>query len=157
VTPITEGSEEDWDNTINVNLKGVWLCMKYEIRQMLKQGSGAIVNTSSVGGLKFIPGFGPYAASKSGVIGLTKTAALEYAANGIRVNAICPGPTAKTLLIENLSSVNPHAAEQMARAIPMGRLAEPEEIARTVRWLCSDEASFITGHALSVDGGLAST
>jgi NAD(P)-dependent dehydrogenase (short-subunit alcohol dehydrogenase family) len=157
VVSIADCSEEIWDRTLNVNLKGAWLCMKYEIRQMLKPGRGAIVNTSSVGGLKALAGFGPYGASKSGLIGLSKCAALEYATAGIRVNLICPGPTGRTQLMENIASTHPQQQELMAKEIPMGRLGEPEEMARAVIWLCSDDASFITGHALSVDGGVAAS
>lgn len=157
VLSIADCSEEIWDRTIDINLKGVWLCMKYEIRQMLKQKQGAIVNTSSVGGLKPVPGLGAYVASKSGVIGLTKTAAQECATSGIRVNVICPGPTDRTLLVENMSSAHPEIRERMLSEIPMGRLAEPEETAEAVIWLCSDAASFITGHVMPVDGGMAST
>lgn len=157
VVSIADCSEEIWDRTIDINLKGVWLCMKYEIRQMLRQKKGAIVNTSSVGGLKPVPGLGAYVASKSGIIGLTKTAAQEYATSGIRVNVICPGPTDRTLLVENMSSAHPEIRQKMLTEIPMGRLAEPEDMAEAVIWLCSDAASFITGHVMPVDGGMAST
>ena len=157
VVPIVDCPEEVWDRTIDINLKGVWLCLKYEIRQMLKQKYGAIVNTSSVGGMKAVPGFCAYCASKSGLIGLTKTAALECAASGIRVNVILPGPTGRTLLMDNLSSSQPEEREKINKGVPMGRLAEPEEMAEAVIWLCSDAASFVTGLAMPVDGGLAST
>jgi len=157
VFPITDCPEEIWDRMLDVNLKGVWLCMKYEIRQMVTQRRGVIVNTSSVGALKPIPGFGPYAASKAGLIVLTKTAALECAPFGIRVNVICPGLTARTQLADNLSSANPEEKEQMLKAVPMARMGEPEEIAEAVIWLCSDSASFITGHVMPIDGGLAAT
>jgi len=152
VLPITELTEDIWDRTIDVNLKGAFFCMKHEIRQMIKQGSGSIVNTASIGGLKFIPNFGAYAASKSGLIGLTKTAALEYASKGVRINVVCPGPTGGTLLMENITSCNPE--QHLEHGIPMGRIATTEEIANTVLWLCSDDASFITGQAISVDGGI---
>jgi NAD(P)-dependent dehydrogenase (short-subunit alcohol dehydrogenase family) len=153
ILPITDLTEEIWDKTLDVNLKGAFFCMKHEIRQMIRQGrGGSIVNTASIGGLKFIPNFGAYAASKSGLIGLTKTAALEYAKNGIHVNVVCPGPTGGTLLMENITACNPeHGLEQ---GIPMGRIATTEEIASTVMWLCSGDASFITGQAISVDGGI---
>ncbi len=154
---VVDCTEEIWDRTIDINLKGVWLCMKYEIRRMLKQKHGAIVNTSSVGGLKPVPGLGAYVASKSGVIGLTKTAAQECATSGIRVNVICPGPTDRTLLVQNMSESHPEIRERMLTEIPMGRLADPEETAEAVIWLCSDAASFITGHVMPVDGGMAST
>jgi NAD(P)-dependent dehydrogenase (short-subunit alcohol dehydrogenase family) len=154
VFSIADCPEEVWDRMIDVNLKGVFLCMKYEIRQMLKQGTGAIVNTSSVGGLKPIPGFGAYAASKSGLIALTKTAALECATAGIRVNVICPGLTARTLLSDNLSAAEPGAKANLVQAVPMRRMGEPEEVAEAVMWLCSDAASFITGHVMPIDGGL---
>jgi NAD(P)-dependent dehydrogenase (short-subunit alcohol dehydrogenase family) len=157
VVSIADCTEEVWDRTMNVNLKGVWLCMKHEIRQMTAQGHGAIVNTSSVGGLKALPGFGPYGASKSGVIGLTKCAALECARSGVRVNAVCPGPTGGTRLLENISVANPEKQAELANQIPMGRVGAPEEIARAVVWLCSDDAAFVTGHALSVDGGVAAS
>lgn len=157
VFPIAECPEETWDKMIDVNLKGVFLCMKYEIRQMLRQGKGAIVNTSSVGGLKPIPGFGPYAASKAGLIALTKTAALECATAGIRINVICPGLTARTLLSDNLSSAEPGAKENLVRVVPMKRMGEPEEVAEAVIWLCSDAASFITGHVMPIDGGLTAS
>lgn len=153
VLPVIDLTEEIWDKTIDVNLKGAFFCMKHEIRQMLKQGQGgSIVNTASIGGLKFIPNFGAYAASKSGLIGLTKTAALEYADKGIRVNVICPGPTDGTLLLENIRVCNPE--QGLEKGIPMGRIARTEEIARTALWLCSDDASYITGQALSIDGGI---
>ena len=157
VFPITECPEEVWDRMLDVNLKGVWLCMKHEIRQMLVQGKGAIVNTSSVGGLKPIPGFGPYAASKGGLIALTKTAALECAASGIRVNVVCPGLTARTQLSDNLAAAEPGAKENLVQVVPMKRMGEPEEVAQAVLWLCSDAASFITGHVMPIDGGLTAS
>ena len=157
VVSIADCPEEVWDRTMDVNLKGAWLCMKYEIRQMVEQKRGAIINTSSIGGLKCKPGFGAYGASKSGLISLSKCAALEYASLGIRINVLCPGPTGRTQLMENIASVHPQVQEHMAADVPMGRLGEPEEMARAVLWLCSDAASFITGHCLSVDGGLAAT
>jgi NAD(P)-dependent dehydrogenase (short-subunit alcohol dehydrogenase family) len=154
VFPITECPEETWDKMIGVNLKGVWLCMKYEIRQMLKQGKGAIVNTASVGALKPIPGFAPYAASKAGMIALTKTAALEWATAGIRVNVVCPGLTARTALSDNLTAAEPGAANHLTEIVPMKRMGQPEEVAEAVLWLCSDASSFITGHVMPIDGGL---
>jgi NAD(P)-dependent dehydrogenase (short-subunit alcohol dehydrogenase family) len=157
VFPIATCPEEIWDRMLDVNLKGVWLCMKYEIRQMVTQKRGVIVNTSSVGALRPIPGFGPYAASKGGLIVLTKTAALECAPLGIRVNVICPGLTARTQLADNISNANPEEREQMLKAVPMARMGEPEEVAESVIWLCSDSASFITGHVMPIDGGLAAT
>lgn len=154
IDPIVDYPEEIWDRMLDINLKGVLLCMKYELRQMFKQKYGAIVNTSSIGGLKPVPGFAAYVASKSGLIGLTKTAALENAASGIRVNVVLPGPTRRTLLIDNLLATEPATSEKLLKTIPMGRMAEPEEIAEAVIWLCSDAASFVTGHAMPVDGGL---
>lgn len=149
--------EEVWDRTLDTNLKGVWLCMKYEIREMAKQKRGVIVNTSSIGALKPIPGLGPYQASKAGLIVLTKTAALECAPFGIRVNAICPGLTARTQLAENVASADPGKMQQMLKTVPMARMGEPEEVAEAVIWLCSNAASFITGHVMPIDGGLAAT
>jgi NAD(P)-dependent dehydrogenase (short-subunit alcohol dehydrogenase family) len=157
VFPIADCTEEIWDRTLDTNLKGVWLCMKYEIRQMVARRRGVIVNTSSVGALKPIPGFGPYAASKGGLIALTKTAALECATFGIRVNVICPGLTARTQLADNVSRANPEEKEQMLKAVPLARMGEPEEVAEAVLWLCSDSASFITGHVMPIDGGLTAT
>lgn len=153
---IADFPEEIWDRTVDINLKGVFLCMKYEIRQMLQQKYGAIVNTSSIGAYKAVPGFAAYDASKSGLGGLTRVAAVEYAASGIRVNTICPGPTQHTLLMDYLTSTNPAARENMPNVIPMHRLAEPEEMAEAVIWLCSDAASFVTGQMLAVDGGMTS-
>jgi len=156
VVNIVDCPEEIWDRTLDINLKGVFLCMKYEIKQMLKQKYGVIVNTSSVGALKPVPGFSAYSASKSGLIGLTKTAALECATSGIRVNTILPGPTDRTLLMEYLIGAQPEAKEQMFNMIPMKRIAEPEDMAEAVIWLCSDAASFITGHVMPIDGGMTS-
>jgi NAD(P)-dependent dehydrogenase (short-subunit alcohol dehydrogenase family) len=156
VVPIVDCPEEVWDRTIAINLTGVFLCMKYEIKQMLKQKYGAIVNTSSVGAFKAVPGFAAYDASKIGLFGLTKSAALECAASGIRVNVICPGPTWRTLLYENLTSAQPEMKEHLVEIIPMKRMAEPEEMAEAVIWLCSDAASFVTGHIMPVDGGMTS-
>jgi NAD(P)-dependent dehydrogenase (short-subunit alcohol dehydrogenase family) len=146
-----EYSETRWHQVIAVNLTGVWLCMKYEIPQMLSQGSGAIVNTASVAGLIGGRGLAAYVASKHGVVGLTKTAALEYAHQGIRVNCVCPGVIHTPMTARSLSD-----PEQRARIItsePMGRVGTPEEIAEAVVWLCSDAASFVTGHTMTVDGG----
>lgn len=145
-------SEAHWDRVIAINLKGVWLCMKHEIAQMFKQGNGAIVNTASGAGLVGIAGAGAYVASKHGVVGLTKTAALEYAKVGIRVNAVCPG-VIQTPMVERLTSRNPNVAEALIAGEPIGRIGKPEEIAEAVVWLCSDAASFVTGHAMAVDGG----
>ncbi|OGO31219.1 MAG: hypothetical protein A2Z29_09265 [Chloroflexi bacterium RBG_16_56_11] len=156
LVPIVDCPEDIWDRTIAINLKGVFLCLKYEIKQMLKQKQGAIVNTASVGAWKPVPGFCAYVASKSGLIGLTKTAALECADSGIRVNVILPGPTDRTLLMENLTSAQPADKAHMMSMIPMKRLAQPEDMARAVVWLCSDDAAFITGLAMPIDGGMTS-
>jgi|WetSurMetagenome_2_1015567.scaffolds.fasta_scaffold202516_1 NAD(P)-dependent dehydrogenase (short-subunit alcohol dehydrogenase family) len=154
---VADCPQEIWDRTIAINLTGVFLCMKYEIRQMLKQKYGAIVNNSSLGALKAVPGFGAYDASKTGMIGLTKAAALECATSGIRVNVLCPGPTDGTRLMENLTRYHPEERDHINSVIPMKRLAMPEEMAQTVLWLCSDAASFITGATISVDGGMCAT
>ena len=148
-----EYSEEGWDRVIAINLTGVWLCMKYEIPAMLNTGGGAIVNTSSVAGLLGFRGGSAYVASKHGVVGLTKTAALEYAKSGVRVNAVCPGAI-DTPMMGRITGHKPQRAERMAASEPVGRMGRPEEIAEAVIWLCSDAASFVTGHAMSVDGGI---
>jgi NAD(P)-dependent dehydrogenase (short-subunit alcohol dehydrogenase family) len=146
-------TESDWNEMIDVNLKSVWLCMKYEIPEMLKQGKGAIVNTSSAAGLVAAPSNPAYPASKHGVVGLTKSTGVEFARKGIRVNAVCPGPT-RTGMHDALVKVAPDIVDFMHTKVPMGRIGEPEEVAAAAIWLCSDEASYITGHALPVDGGL---
>jgi NAD(P)-dependent dehydrogenase (short-subunit alcohol dehydrogenase family) len=148
-----ELSEEGWDQVMSINLKGVWLCMKYEILQMLRQGHGAIVNTASIMGLVGSwSRSGAYNASKHGVVGLTKTAALEYATAGIRVNAVCPGYIRTPLIAEALAS-NPEMEAEIVARHPVGRMGCPEEIAEAVVWLCSEAASFVTGHTMTVDGG----
>ena len=154
VVNIVDCPEEIWDKTLGVNLKGVFLCMKYEIRQMIKQGCGAIVNTSSVGAFKPMAGFAAYDASKMGLHGLSKAAALECAPFGIRINVICPAPTERTQLFENLTDANPGMKDGMKNVIPLQRVATPEDMGEAVLWLCSDAASFITGHIMPVDGGM---
>lgn len=150
--PIVRQSEEDFDRTLNINLKGVWLCLKYEIRQMLKQGNGgAIVNMASVLGLVGSAGISAYSASKHGVIGLTKTAALENAKKGIRVNAVCPG-FVETPMSDRTLRV-PAAHQFAVSCHPIGRLGKPAEVAEAVLWMCSDRASFMTGQVLGIDGG----
>ncbi len=154
VIDITDCSAEIWNKTIDTNLTGVFFCLKHEMRQMKKQGAGgAIVNTSSIGGASPIPGFCAYSASKAGVNVLTNVAALEGAKDNIRVNAIMPGPTENTLLFQYLTSSSPEAKKDMTTRIPLGRVATPEDMAKTVVWLCSDDASYITGHAIPVSGG----
>jgi NAD(P)-dependent dehydrogenase (short-subunit alcohol dehydrogenase family) len=150
--PIIRQTEEDWDRTINVNLKGVWLCLKYEIRQMLKQGGGgAIVNMGSVTGLIGSVGAGAYSASKHGILGLTKTAALENAKSGIRINAVCPG-VIETAMADRLFSA-PTVHKYVLDCHPVGRFGRAGEIAEAVVWMCSDRASFMTGQSLVLDGG----
>ncbi len=153
--PTADYKEEDWDIVQAINLKGVWLCMKYEIQQMLKQGGkGAIVNTASISGLSAHPADPAYVSSKFGCVGLTKTAALEYAKTGIRINCVCPGPV-RTALFERVEAALPGASEKAKEMVPMGRVGEPEEVAEAVMWLCSDAASFVTALAMSIDGGQA--
>jgi NAD(P)-dependent dehydrogenase (short-subunit alcohol dehydrogenase family) len=147
-----DSTREDWERVIGINLRGVWSCMKHELPQMVRQGSGAIVNCSSVGGFAGNPGIPSYIASKHGVIGLTRTAALEYAARGIRVNAVCPGAV-DTQIAWDVVGGNKEAFAAMGKQIPLGRIGRPEEIASVVLWLCSPGASFVIGHALVVDGG----
>ena len=144
--------EEDFDRTCAVNLKGVYLCLKSEIAHMLGAGGGAIVNTASVAGVEGAKNLPAYVASKHGVMGLTRTAALEYATRGIRVNAVCPGPI-RTRMLEAIMEENPRMEPAMIAAVPMRRLGAPEEIAEAVVWLCSDRASYVTGQGLVVDGG----
>jgi len=154
-SPIAEtadASSDEFDRVNGINLRGVWNCMKYELRQMRKQGSGAIVNNSSIGGLVGIAGRGVYHASKHGVLGLTKSASLEYAARGIRINAVCPG-TIETPMVTGMLEREPDAMKEIMRVTPIGRLGRPEEIASAVLWLCSEGAGFVIGHALVVDGG----
>lgn len=152
--PVAEQTEEDFDRIISINLKGVWLCMKYEILQMIKQGSGSIVNCSSIAGLRGnIVDTSAYIASKHGVIGVSKAAALEYAKGGIRVNVVCPGYV-RTPMLENAIRVNPQIEVRMKNRVPVARMGTPEEIAETVVWLCSDAASYITGQSFVLDGGM---
>jgi NAD(P)-dependent dehydrogenase (short-subunit alcohol dehydrogenase family) len=142
-----------FDRVIAVNLRGVWLCMHEEIRHMLRQdGGGAIVNCSSVAGLIGLPNMAPYVASKHGVVGLTRTAALEYARRGIRVNAVCPGAIETPMLERYMAGIE-GGRERMTQTEPVGRIGRPIEVANAVLWLCGDEASFVTGQALAVDGG----
>ncbi len=150
--PTDRREESMWDLVMNVNLKGVWLCMKYELPVMQEQKSGSIVNIASAAGLIGFRYASAYAASKHGVVGLTRSAALEYARQGIRVNAVCPGFT-ETPMVTDMNEVNPQMVEATVKAIPMRRLGTPEEIAQAVLWLCSDASSFVNGHALAVDGG----
>ncbi|NOT57763.1 MAG: SDR family oxidoreductase [Deltaproteobacteria bacterium] len=145
--------EEAFDRVLAINLKGVWLCMKYEIPQMLKVGAGAIVNTASTAGLVGYPRGSAYVASKHGVVGLTKTAALEYAKTGVRVNAVCPGAV-DTPMMGRITGHKAERAARMASSEPIGRMSAPAEIAEAVVWLCSDSASFVTGLAMAVDGGI---
>lgn len=152
--PMAEITDEEFDRTVAVDLKGVWNCMRYEIRQMLAQGGGAIVNTSSQGGVTGFPGQAAYIACKHAVIGLTRTAAIDYAAKGIRINAVCPGAI-RTPMAEELMRRNPSLKTELVRDIPAGRLGNPEEIANAVLWLCSSQASFVDGHALLVDGAFS--
>jgi NAD(P)-dependent dehydrogenase (short-subunit alcohol dehydrogenase family) len=154
--PLTELPVDIWDRTMAVNARGTFLCLKHELRQMLKQGSGAIVNTASVAGLKQAPEFGAYGPSKSAVIALTRAAAVESAKAGIRVNAVCPGPTLGTDLTKNSAATGSRATGgDNGPPIPLGKFGQVEDIARAVVWLCSDMSGHITGHALSVDGGMA--
>jgi NAD(P)-dependent dehydrogenase (short-subunit alcohol dehydrogenase family) len=148
---IDEMAVANWDKVISVNLKGVWTCMRYEIPVMKKNG-GAIVNVASIAGLIGFPGISPYVASKHGINGITKTAALEYAAKGIRVNAVCPGAI-QTPMIDRFLSEDPESIKQMEAKHPLGRFGRPEEVADAIVYLCSDKASFITGVVLPVDGG----
>jgi NAD(P)-dependent dehydrogenase (short-subunit alcohol dehydrogenase family) len=153
-TPASDYTEKDWDLEVGVNLKGVWLCQKYEIRQMLTQGGRAsIVNMSSISGLSGHLADCAYAGSKHGVIGVTKSAAVELARKGIRINCICPGPI-RTNLYTKVVDAWPGIEPATLERVPMGRVAEPEEVAEAVVWLCSDAASYITGIFLPVDGGL---
>ena len=149
---VTDCTNENWDKTIAINLKGVWYCMKYQIPEMLKTGGGSIVNNSSIAGLVGFAGVPAYVASKHGVIGLTKNAALDYAKQNIRVKAVCPG-VIHTPMIDRFTGGNAQAIEQLKAGEPLGRLGKPEEIAETVIFLCSEGASFITGQAIAVDGG----
>ena len=149
---MAESDEANWDRVMGVNLKGVYLCMKYEIPHMLIGGSGSIVNTCSLFGLVGAEDCSAYVASKHAVAGLTKAAALEYARQGFRVNAVCPGTT-RTPMLDSVVNGNPEVEAEYIALEPTGRLADPQEIAEAVVWLSSDAASFVTGHTLSVDGG----
>ena len=144
--------EAEWDRVMALNLRSVFLCMKHEIPPMVEQGAGAIVNTSSGAGLMGFAGLPAYVASKHGVVGLTRATALEYVKAGIRVNAVCPGST-RTPMLEAFMGGDPAMEKMMARSAPIGRLGDPSEIAAAVVWLCTDDASFVVGHAFAVDGG----
>lgn len=155
LAPVTDYPQEVWDRVISLNLTAVWLCMKHELAQMQRQGGGAVVNTASILGLVGFPTTPAYTASKHGVIGLTKVAALENAEQGIRVNAVCPGWIETPMVMERgvRAGANPEVYQQLEDAHPVKRLGKPEEIAEAMVWLCSDAASFVTGQAMVVDGG----
>jgi NAD(P)-dependent dehydrogenase (short-subunit alcohol dehydrogenase family) len=153
IAPTAASTREEWDRVIGINLRGIWSCMKYELRQMERQGSGAIVNNASVGALTGNPGIGSYIASKHGVVGLTRTAALEYVRQGIRVNAVNPG-LIDTQVGRDVFDGDEEVYAETAKRVPIGRAGRPEEIASAVLWLCSPAASYVVGHALTVDGGM---
>lgn len=153
IVPTADSTREEWDRVIGTNLRGVWSCMKYELQQMERQGSGAIVNNASVGALTGNPGIGSYIASKHGVVGLTRTAALEYVKRGIRVNAVNPG-LIDTQIARDVVNGDERAYDDIAKHVPIERAGRPEEIASAVLWLCSPGASYVVGHALTVDGGM---
>ena len=156
IEPITESSTELWLRHLDVNLTGMYFCLKYEMRQMTKQGKGAIVNCASAQALRQIPGFAAYGSTKTGIVALTRVAALEGARSGIRVNCVCPGPIAGTMLTDNICSSVEGMRERMVEGVPLGRMGDPEDdMGEAVLWLCSDAASFITGAIVPVDGGLA--
>ena len=153
---IVDMPEELWDMTVDTNLKGVFLCLKYEMKQMIKQGTGgAIVNTSSAAAVKPDRDFCAYNSSKAGLTGLTKTAALEGAPYGIRVNAVLPGPIQNTLLWEYLTGTTPGESDKLVQHLPLQRIGFPEDVVEAVLWLCSDTANFVTGQSLGIDGGLS--
>jgi NAD(P)-dependent dehydrogenase (short-subunit alcohol dehydrogenase family) len=150
--PLDRYAVSEWDKVVAVNLTGVFLCLRAEVPAMKAGGGGAVVNTASFSGLVAVPRIPAYVASKHGVVGLTKAAAVEFGRTGVRVNAVCPGST-RTPMVDGFTGGDARIEEAMAAVSPMNRLAEPEEIARTVVWLCSDEAAFVNGHSLAVDGG----
>jgi NAD(P)-dependent dehydrogenase (short-subunit alcohol dehydrogenase family) len=153
--PFNEGTEESWDRIINIDLKSVWLCMKYELDYMVKHGGGSIVNTSSIAGLSGTPGIPAYTAAKHGIIGLTRVAALEFGKKGIRVNTVCPAGMKGTGIYKRVEKLDPHLKERVVEIVPLGRDSEPAEIAESVIWLSSDKASYVTGCTMAVDGGFS--
>jgi len=153
IAPTADSTREEWDRVIGINLRGVWSCMKYELRQMERQGGDAIINNASVGALTGNPGIGSYIASKHGVVGLTRTAALEYIKHGIRVNAINPG-LIDTQVARDVVAGDEQAYGEIAKHVPIGRAGRAEEIASVVLWLCSPGGSYVVGHALTVGGGM---
>jgi len=156
VVSVVDHNEETWDHVIETNLKGTWLCMKHQIPHMLKQGNGAIVNTTASAGVKGgSPNRSAYAASKAGIVSLSKCAAMEYAEYGLRINVICPSHT-RSPMLEQFFELRPELEAEFIAQAPMGRIATPEEVAEGALWLCSDAASFVTGHVLAVDGGYLS-
>ena len=156
MTPFVDKTSDTFDQIINVNVKGIWLSMKYEIPEMLRNGGGAIVNVSSVAGIVGLPQLSIYSASKHAVLGLTKSAALEYAKSNIRINAVCPGGVEKTEMLDRTVRENPEFLDTFKSMHPIGRVGDPEELANVLVWLLSDKASFVLGHTLLVDGGYVS-
>lgn len=152
--PLLDTNDEEFERIISINLRGIWNCMKAELRQMTARGSGAIVNCSSIGGIRGSRGRSAYSASKHAVIGLTRSAALDYAASGIRINAVCPGMINTPMAVEVTHNYDPEIIKAMVAREPIGRFGEPGEIAAAVVWLCSPAASFMVGHAMAVDGGV---
>ena len=148
----TKGTLQNFEQVIDINLKGMWLCLKYQIPELIKAGGGSIVNLSSIAGLIGFPGLPAYVASKHGVIGLTKTAALEYADKNVRVNAVCPGPI-MTPMLERIMKTTPGVREQITAGVPEHRIGQPKDVAQAILFLSTDQASYITGQSLAIDGG----